>query len=216
MLEEIPASHKNVLDNFKEKDLYALEKASFHPFDGIEVWDFSDAIELKYGFLSFFAMRSILHTKILGKKIEVKNFNNLLKLQLYNLGYSEIYSKFFQGAFFPSLVGKNSNKKEPPSLAFLQKTEKNTSFLFYKEDRKKFSLSGGGIYLDKAPRVYDVVEEMFQTFSLSQKNGTFFLRTSRNSYFYPLDPQNRSRIFYVQERNPIEVPFHFVYIQSEL
>ncbi|MCB1177422.1 MAG: hypothetical protein KDK36_07580, partial [Leptospiraceae bacterium] len=134
---------------------------------------------------------------------------------LYNLGFSKQFTDHFKGAFFPTLLEKTKHRKEPPELKFFQHYKDNSSFLHYKPERKKLFLTGGGTFDEKPSKIQETVEELFRIFDLDSKKGTFFLRTARNSYFYPLDPENRSRLFYVQEKNTIEIPFHFFYIHCE-
>lgn len=194
-----------------EKDLYALDKAAFYAIGEPEIWDFSEALEMKREFISFFIMRAILHKKKTGQKLELKDIQPSIKAQVQRLGFAKWMNDFFAGAFFPSLVTKQNDI----SLDFFKDFESEYSYVQLDMKKSSFMLTGGGVLLKPNLRLQEPIEELFQKFDLAKKQGIFYYRTTRNSYFYPLEPESKSRVFFVQERNALELPFHFFYIDCK-
>lgn len=207
--------HKNSNPNLKkfeihQSDFYTLDKTSLYEIFTPEAWDFSTLPEVPIEFIPFLIMRAILHKKITNKPIQISNLSFLAKQNISKFSSSILLNDFFSGVFFPSIIGGKEFRK----LEFYKKFISNYSF--YKEImNNNYVICGGGI-LEKANTLLKpFIQELFEIFDLENQNGKFYFRTHQHSYFYPLDKQNKSRIFFVQERKTISIPFHFFYIELE-
>jgi len=195
----------------QDKSIYSLDTAIFYPILEPEIWDFSEALEFKKEFILFFLMRAILHKKKTQEGIELIGLSIEAKAQIQKLGLSSWMNKFFTRNFFPSLVGSSLEI----SFKFLEIFEKDYFYINYIQNKKNFTISGGGILVHPNVRLKEPIEELFQKLELSKREGIFYYRTTHNSYLYPLEKDSKSRIFFVQEREKFEFPFHFFYIDCK-
>lgn len=207
--------HGNSNPNLKkfeihQSDFYSLDKAGLYEISSPEVWDFSEAKEIQFEFIPFLIMRAILHKKITNEPIQLNNLPFIAKQNISKFSSSIPLNEFFSGTFFPSIVGSKGFGK----LEFYKKFIANYSF--YKEIvNTYYVICGGGILEKSNTLLKPFIQELFEVFNLENHKGKFYFRNSQRSYFYPLSPENKSRLFFVQERNFISIPFHFFYIELE-
>jgi hypothetical protein len=211
MLWEENSNQKIKKTESTEKDFYALDKAAFYEVADPEIWDFSEAVEMKREFIAFFIMRAILHKKKCGEKIELQAIQAGVKAQVQRYGYSKWMNDFFAGTFFPALVRKEDHYR--PS--FFSEFDEAYSFFQVDSNRGHLTITGGGVLKKPNLRMREPIEELFQKYELTSTKGSFYYRTTGNSYFYPLEPISDSRVFFVQERLEMGLPFHFFYIECK-
>jgi hypothetical protein len=110
------------------------------------------------------------------------------------------------------ILGIAEQKEIPTFLKSL--FEEDKFFHLKEEDRKLIILTGGGILKEKKTNAHEMVEKLFSEFALKYKTGHFFLRTKINSYLYLLNPENKSKTFYIQQKNSFMVDFQFYHIKT--
>jgi len=202
-------SNQISLSPILKNDIYSLDKLFLSEFPANdEIWDFGDMINLDSNMISFSLMRALLFKVLKDNKVKLENINQKQKLIITKLGLAEFFSNNFYEMFIPSIVNKETGNK----LMFFNRFEEDSNFLFEETGKKNF-YSGGGILKTKLNSIQTIVEELFLKFQLSNLKGSFYLRTNSNSYYYILNPENKSKIFYVQEKKELEK--NFVYFQIE-
>ncbi|MDX1959364.1 MAG: hypothetical protein SFU98_12375 [Leptospiraceae bacterium] len=208
-MNSITNSNQISLPSGIKNDIYSLDKMFLSEFPASEeIWDFGDLIHLDSSMLSFTLMRALLFKEIKTNRIKLENVTKKQKLIITKLGLAEFFTNNFHEMFIPTIAEKENGHR----LMFYNRFIEESHFLFSEVGKKSF-YSGGGILKLSLHSIQTIVEELFIKFQLSKMKGSFYLRTNLNSYFYILNPENKSRIFYVQEKR--ELPKNFIYFQIE-
>ena len=61
---------------------------------------------------------------------------------------------------------------------------------------------------------FNTIQSAVTEFDLKDKTGHFFLRTKLNSYLYLLNPENKSKTFYIQQKKSFPIDFQFYHIKT--
>ena len=194
---------KWILQNRKEDDFYALDKKflSGHYNDPIEI------VSIEPKFISFLLMNSLLYREQFQKNQTVifpsAEIKKLVFKHYSNLNFNE----YFTGEFFPFSIPKKSMEDENPLENFPFFEGRNFSVTH--GSRTTRYASSGGFIGNHSISVQSIVESLFSKFSLTGKKGKLYLRTSHSSYLYILNPNQKKKIFFVQEKKEEKPSFLF-------
>lgn len=200
------------LEWIHSENIYSHDSMFFGEIPENESWSFCDTQEISLTSLAFLCMRSLLSQELYSKKIKVTQMSQISKAKLGKSGYTNYFNEFLESE---SPVLGITNKKEIPSFYTDLFTEKHF-FHFDSEDKKTKIVTGGGIFQEKKTNANEMIEKLIQEFNLREKTGHLFLRTKLNSYLYLLNPENKSKTFYIQQKNSFAVDFLFYHIKLDL
>lgn len=195
------------LDWIHSESIYAHDAKFFSEIAKDESWSFLHIQDLSTTALSFLLMRSLLSENIHSNKIQVNDLSSSVKAKIGKSGFAPYFNELFDTNRILSIANTQSN---PPLFNSLFVEQK--SFFFTDSDKKTSIMTGGGILKDKT-NAHEMIEKLFTEFDLKDKTGHFFLRTKTNSYLYLLNPENKSKTFYIQQKNPFSVDFQFYHIK---
>jgi len=195
-------------------DIYSLDRIFLCPLENRESWSFQELRNRTFSFYSFFLMRALLHSELLGSRIELDSLSSRDRQEISRLGMKNGFEKLVEKIFIPEFAVKGSSEETVPQ-DIIQNIHPEKSFSSFFSDRKSMNVSAGGILESGRFDFYKITEHLFRMYSLEKKTGFMYLRSSANSYLYFLNPENKKRIFYAQAREDMNLPFAFAYIETE-
>ena len=197
------------LEYIHSENVYSHDNIFFSPLDRNETWSFLDRQDIKSTGLAFLFMRSLLARELLDRKIQAIDMDKATKARVAKLGLAKMFNQFLET---PPLLEITTQKETPsfiPNLFFEDK-----AFHLEEDEKNSLTLAGGGILKEKRTNANEMVENLFSEFNLQGKVGHFFLRTKSNSYLYLLNPEIKSKTFYIQQKNTFTVDFQFYHIKT--
>jgi hypothetical protein len=200
------------LDYTQSENIYSHDNIFFSAIDKNESWSFLLQQDLSLTGLSFLFIRSLIANEIFSKKIQAMDISQSIKARIAKLGTATLFNQFLETS--PILAVAAESKSIPDYIPKLFLDEK--AFHLREEEKKSTVLTGGGILKEKKTNANEMVERLFAEFDLRDKTGHFFLRTKSNSYLYLLNPANKSKTFYIQQKNTFAVDFQFYHIKTYL
>jgi hypothetical protein len=197
------------LEYIHSENIYSHDNLFFSDIQTDESWSFLPYQEITSTSLSFLFIRSLLSDSIYQKKIQASDISQVIKAKIAKLGYASYFNSFLDTQ---PILGLAENTDMPEFIASIFLEDK---CFHLTEEQKKFTLfTGGGILKEKKTNAHEMVEKLFSEFKLTNKTGHFFLRTKMNSYLYLLNPENKSKTFYIQQKNSFPVDFQFYHIKT--
>ena len=198
------------LDYIQSENIYSHDNIFFSEIDKNESWSFLLQQDLSLTGLAFLFIRSLMANEIFGKKIQAIDISQSIKARIAKLGTATFFNQFLETSPILAVAAESKNIPEYISKLFLEEK----AFHLKGEERKSIVLTGGGILKEKKTNANEMVERLFAEFDLRSKTGHFFLRTKSNSYLYLLNPANKSKTFYIQQKNTFAVDFQFYHIKT--
>ncbi|MBP9888377.1 MAG: hypothetical protein KBF93_18910 [Leptospiraceae bacterium] len=200
---------KNInLDWIHSENIYSHDAKFFSEIDKNESWSFAQNQDLSITGLSFLLMRSLLSHNIHNTKIHVTDISKSTKAKIGKSGFAPYFNEYL----VTNPILGITKEQEIPSV-FESLFLENNSFFLNEIEKKTLIMTGGGILKEKKTNAHEMIEKLFTTFDLKDKKGHFFLRTKLNSYLYLLNPENKSKTFYIQQKNTFPVDFQFYHIK---
>ena len=197
------------LEYIHSENIYSHDNIFFSEIEKNEVWSFLLQQDLTSTGLAFLFIRSLIVQELFGVRIQAIDINQSIKARIAKLGYSLFFNKFLETN---PILGIAKQIELPAFASTLFFDEK--SFHLEEEEKKSIVVTGGGILREKKTNANEMVEKLFSEFNLRDKTGHFFLRTKSNSYLYLLNPENKSKTFYIQQKNSFTVDFQFYHIKT--
>ena len=197
------------LEYIQSENIYSHDNIFFSPMEKNESWSFLLQQDFSSTGLSFLFIRSLIASELFGQKIQVIDLNQSMKARIAKLGFASLFNKFLETN--PILT---MPEKEVSPISISEMFVEEKSFHIIEEDKKGILYTGGGILKERKTNAHEMVEKLFTEFNLRDKTGHFFLRTKSNSYLYLLNPENKSKTFYIQQKNTFTVDFQFYHIKT--
>ncbi|MBP7280529.1 MAG: hypothetical protein KBA66_03060 [Leptospiraceae bacterium] len=197
------------LEWIHSENIYSHDTIFFNEILQKEVWDFTENQDLSLTSLSFLFIRSLLSQELNGFKIQATQVSQYCKAKLGKSGYSQFFNDFLETNPILGIPNKNVLPTFASSL-FLE----DKFFHITTEEKKASIITGGGILKEKKTNAHELIEKLFTEFDLKDKTGHFFLRTKLNSYLYLLNPENKSKTFYIQQKKSFPIDFQFYHIKT--
>ncbi len=195
--------------DFHHENIYSHDNIFFSEIEKSESWSFLLQQDLSITGLAFLFIRSLIANEIFGHKIKAIDISQSIKARIAKLGTATYFNQFLDTS--PILAFAAESKSIPECIAKIFLEEK--AFHLKEEEKKSLVLTGGGILKERKTNANEMVEKLFSEFGLRDKTGHFFLRTKSNSYLYLLNPANKSKTFYIQQKNTFAVDFQFYHIK---
>lgn len=197
------------LEYIHSENVYSHDNIFFSPLDKNETWSFLDRQDITSTGLAFLFMRSLLGQELIDKKIQAIDLNQSIKARIAKLGLATMFNQFMETTHLLEVASQKAIPSFIPNLFFEDK-----AFHLQEEEKNSLTLAGGGILKEKRTNANEMVERLFSEFNLHDKVGHFFLRTKSNSYLYLLNPEIKSKTFYIQQKNTFTVDFQFYHIKT--
>ncbi|HNC00102.1 MAG TPA: hypothetical protein PLS71_17800 [Leptospiraceae bacterium] len=196
------------LDYIHPENIYSHDAFFFKEIEPNESWDFQSQPDISLTSLGFLFIRSLLFQELQKTKLPVSNLSQSMKIQLAKDGYANYFNQFFETNPIPSIL---TEQKTPELISdlFLE----NKSFHMKDKEKNADLLLGGGILKENKTNAHALIEKLFSYFDLSNVYGHLFLRTKSSSYLYLLNPENKSKTFYIQQKNLFSIDFQFYHIK---
>ncbi len=197
------------LEYIHSENIYSHDNIFFSEIDKNESWSFLLQQDLTSTGLAFLFIRSLIANELFGQKIQAIDINQSIKARIAKLGSALFFNQFMETSPILALAAPEEMPGFITNLFFEEKT-----FHLKEEEKKSTVLTGGGILKEKKTNAHEMVEKLFSEFGLRDETGHFFLRTKSNSYLYLLNPANKSKTFYIQQKNTFSVDFQFYHIKT--
>ncbi|HRG46279.1 MAG TPA: hypothetical protein PLX69_11380 [Leptospiraceae bacterium] len=197
------------LEYIHSENVYSHDNIFFSPLDKNETWSFLDRQDITSTGLAFLFMRSLLAQELNFQKIQATDMNQPIKARIAKLGLATRFNQFMETTHLLEVASQKTIPSFIPDLFFEDK-----AFHLQEEEKNSLTLAGGGILKEKRTNANAMVERLFSEFNLQGKVGHFFLRTKSNSYLYLLNPEIKSKTFYIQQKNTFTVDFQFYHIKT--
>ncbi|MBK6605688.1 MAG: hypothetical protein KBF99_05665 [Leptospiraceae bacterium] len=197
------------LEYIHSENVYSHDNIFFSPLDKNETWSFLDRQDITSTGLAFLFMRSLLAQELNFQKIQATDMNQPIKARIAKLGLATRFNQFMETTHLLEVASQKTIPSFIPDLFFEDK-----AFHLQEEEKNSLTFAGGGILKEKRTNANAMVERLFSEFNLQGKVGHFFLRTKSNSYLYLLNPEIKSKTFYIQQKNTFTVDFQFYHIKT--
>lgn len=196
------------LDYIHPENIYSHDTIFFKDIEKEESWNFQSQPDISLTSLGFLFMRALLYQELQNEKLSVANISQSMKVKLSKAGSAHYLNRFFETNPIPTILNSGKSPDFHTSLFLEEK-----SFNLNDKEKNADLILGGGILKEKKTNAHEMIERLFSHYNLSEVDGHLFLRTKTSSYLYLLNPENKSKTFYIQQKNAFTIDFQFYHIK---